>query len=45
MDTQILLFILMELLGLIGDKKVGDSEWAKRTDVIFVANFVAIVIK
>nr|DAV31439.1 MAG TPA: hypothetical protein [Caudoviricetes sp.] len=26
MDTQILLFILMELLELIGDKKVGDSE-------------------
>jgi hypothetical protein len=26
MDTQILLFIPMELLELIGDKKVGDSE-------------------
>lgn len=26
MDTQILLFILMELLELIGDKKVGESE-------------------
>ena len=26
MDTQILLFIPMELLGLIGDKKVGGSE-------------------
>lgn len=26
MDTQILLYILMELLELIGDKKVGESE-------------------
>ena len=26
MDTQILLFIPMELLELIGDKKVRDSE-------------------
>lgn len=26
MDTQILLFIPMELLELIGDKKVGDLE-------------------
>lgn len=26
MDTQILLFIPMELLELIGDKKVGESE-------------------
>ena len=25
--------------------KVGDSEWAERIDVMFVANFVAIVIK
>lgn len=25
--------------------KAGDSEWAERTDVMFVANFVAIVMK
>lgn len=30
MDTQILLFIPMELLELIGDKKVGESDELER---------------
>lgn len=36
---------LMCLVRILREKKASDSEWVKRTNVMFVANFVVIVMK